>query len=117
MEETNYHRATVGIVEVSAGSDTPAFQSMADDNNEKTTSVNKAPETVVTGDTVQYRSEKTFVQKLSLWQPSPGLSPFKRSLASLKFLGWPVIFYCGFSYGSYLVSGLHGPIWPPLPTL
>ncbi|EEU34751.1 uncharacterized protein NECHADRAFT_94856 [Fusarium vanettenii 77-13-4] len=50
-----------------------------------------------------YAAPKTFIQKMSLWQPSPGQNMLKRAVRSLSFLSWPVIFYAGFSYGSYLI--------------
>ncbi|KAF2844716.1 MFS transporter-like protein [Plenodomus tracheiphilus IPT5] len=46
---------------------------------------------------------KSYTQKLSLWQPTPGQNMVSRAIRSLKYLGWPVIFYAGFSYGSYLI--------------
>ncbi|KAF1847996.1 MFS general substrate transporter [Cucurbitaria berberidis CBS 394.84] len=48
-------------------------------------------------------STKTFIQKLSIWQPSPGHHMLESAKRSLKYLSWPVIFYAGFSYGSYLI--------------
>ncbi|RAO73917.1 uncharacterized protein BHQ10_009929 [Talaromyces amestolkiae] len=46
---------------------------------------------------------KSFVAKTSLVQFNPGQNMFKHALQSLKYLGWPVILYAGFSYGSYLI--------------
>ncbi len=40
---------------------------------------------------------------MSLWQPFPGEKPITKAMRILQFLGWPVIFYAGFSYGSYLI--------------
>lgn len=47
--------------------------------------------------------KKSLAQRLSIWQPSPGQNMFVRAKRSLAYLGWPVIFYAGFSYGSYLI--------------
>ncbi|KAH7009421.1 uncharacterized protein B0I36DRAFT_342356 [Microdochium trichocladiopsis] len=44
------------------------------------------------------------MQKLSIWQPSPGQGMLSRALRSVRFLSWPIIFYAGFSYGTYLIS-------------
>ncbi|KAI4718775.1 MFS general substrate transporter [Aureobasidium sp. EXF-10727] len=46
---------------------------------------------------------KSFWDKLALWSPTPGPSILSCSTLSLKLLSWPVIFYAGFSYGSYLI--------------
>jgi hypothetical protein len=40
---------------------------------------------------------------MSLWTPTPGPNILQSAIRSLRFLGWPVIFYSGFSYGSYLI--------------
>lgn len=47
--------------------------------------------------------KKSYAERLSIWQPSPGHNMFVRAKRSLTYLGWPVIFYAGFSYGSYLI--------------
>lgn len=98
LEETNYTRRTSkaapGVASVLEQASTVAEQ-----DPEKT-----VPLTVqsVASDVVGTTS-KSFAQKISLWQPSPGPSMFSRAIRSLKYLGWPVIFYSGFSYGSYLI--------------
>lgn len=109
MEETNYRRSTVGIVEIDSGTQTPTAEAKDERDAEKTASVTREPAlaSIEKGTTVKYGSKKTFVQKLSLWQPSPGQDVVGRAIMSLKYLSWPVIFYAGFSYGSYLVS--HAP--------
>ncbi len=103
LEETNYKRATVGVVETTSGSHTPTSASNDEKVGEKVPEISNAPATVESG-TVAYGTNKTYLQKLSLWQPSPGENMLPRAMRSLKYLSWPVIFYAGFSYGSYLVS-------------
>lgn len=106
LEETNYQRATVGIVEMTSGTQTPTSSTATESKVENTLSATQTPEMInVESGIVEYQSQKTFVQKLSLWQPSPGPNHFKRVIASLRYLGWPVIFYVGFSNGSFIVSG------------
>ncbi|KAM0282488.1 hypothetical protein ACHAQH_003002 [Verticillium albo-atrum] len=96
MEETNYNRkSTAAVVEAPS----LAADSLMDG---KTVSAEAAPPIASeTGE--MYSAPKTFVQKMSLWQPSPGQNMPSRALRSLSFLSWPVIFYAGFSYGSYLI--------------
>jgi hypothetical protein len=99
MEETNYNRKTIGIV---AAPDTPLSQETGKvDDEEKTHSVDALSIDHSAGEVSMV--PKTFVQKLSIWQPSPGQNMFLRAFRSLKYLSWPVIFYAGFSYGSYLI--------------
>ncbi|KAK7417644.1 hypothetical protein QQX98_004465 [Neonectria punicea] len=97
MEETNYNRMTTDISTDTALSSTES----------KSPSDDKAPAEAVNPHLAEigevYAAPKTFVQKLSIWQPSPGQNMIHRALRSLKFLSWPVIFYAGFSYGSYLI--------------
>ncbi|KAF2872796.1 putative MFS transporter [Massariosphaeria phaeospora] len=97
MEETNYNRKTSGIVTISSSTTSEATGKVGDE--EKTRSV--SPGSVVDGDSTA--KTKTFAQKLSVWQPTPGQNIPQRAIRSLKYLGWPCIFYAGFSYGSYLI--------------
>lgn len=99
MEETNYNRVMVpgAIVQVSSRT--------TDDQNEKkaNSSAQATPSASTAENGEVYPASKTFIQKMSLWQPSPGPSIYRRAFRSLKLLSWPVIFYAGFSYGSYLI--------------
>ncbi|OAL30556.1 hypothetical protein AYO22_01508 [Fonsecaea multimorphosa] len=99
MEETNYTRKTAGlIVEVDTPPPEPSAAMDATDKEKlPTTVLSTAPSPA------QYGSPKTFAQKLSLWSPQPGQPMFQRAWRSLTYLTWPVIFYAGFSYGSYLI--------------
>ena len=94
MEETNYNRKTTGVV---ADTDTPPSEPAIDTDSEKN------PKAVLSSPTAEYGAPKTFVQKLSLWTPNPGQPMIQRAMRSLSYLSWPVIFYAGFSYGSYLI--------------
>jgi MFS family permease len=95
MEETNYTREVVS-------EDTPEVTlSQGEIKNEKSDPVTADTPTAENGEV--YNTPKTFIQKMSLWQPSPGQNMLTRSWRSLKYLTWPVIFYAGFSYGSYLI--------------
>ncbi|KAJ9634711.1 hypothetical protein H2204_006160 [Knufia peltigerae] len=111
MEETNYRRSTVGIVEElgSSGTQTPVLtdpkdeKTVVDGKNDATSTGDADVASVEKGTFRHGRSHKTFMQKLSLWQTSPGQDMLGRAIQSLKYLSWPVIFYAGFSYGSYLI--------------
>lgn len=97
MEETNYNRRTSGIV---AAPDSPPPEDTGKvGDEEKARPV--SPLSAGPGEITMV--PKTFAQKLSLWQLSPGQSMLQRAIQSLKYLSWPVIFYAGFSYGSYLI--------------
>ncbi|KNG46118.1 MFS general substrate transporter [Stemphylium lycopersici] len=98
MEETNYVRRIDGVaVRRAPSSPNPAVATVTDEEKvEATTTHSTASDDIRT-------STKTFTQKLSLWQPSPGTNVLQRAKRSLIYLSWPVIFYSGFSYGSYLI--------------
>lgn len=97
MEETNYNRKTSGIV---TETESPPSEAVIDADHEKNPVIGKA----TTPEHGQISApKKTFVQKLALWNPSPGKGMIPRAIRSLQYLGWPVIFYAGFSYGSYLI--------------
>lgn len=86
MEETNYNRSRVAV------------SREEDTNGEKL-----APTPRITEEGKIENQAKKFVAKMSLVQASSDQSMFKHALQSLRYLGWPVIFYAGFSYGSYLI--------------
>ncbi|KAM0550259.1 hypothetical protein ACHAPJ_008928 [Fusarium lateritium] len=98
MEETNYTRGAA------PGADIPTNSQTGEDKNDKSRPDAKATTQEPVSEIGEiYAAPRTFVQKMSIWQPSPGRNMFSRSLQSLKYLSWPVIFYAGFSYGSYLI--------------
>ncbi|KAH6684966.1 major facilitator superfamily domain-containing protein [Plectosphaerella plurivora] len=97
MEETNYNRKPMA-----PATDSAMLPDAATADDEKDLSPRAKPTASEhSGET--YAAPKTFLQKMSLWQPSPGQNMLNRAMRSLKFLSWPVIFYAGFSYGSYLI--------------
>jgi MFS family permease len=91
LEETNYSRAS----SAESSSDTV---SVHQDSSKEAFRI----EPSVPSETTQAH-KKSLAQRLSIWQPSPGQNMFIRAKRSLSYLGWPVIFYAGFSYGSYLI--------------
>jgi hypothetical protein len=97
MEETNYQRRPTGSGSTLNSPSTALTVDPVD--QEKAHRVTSKPATSIKAGTVT----KPFVQKLSVWQPTPGQSMLKRAKRSLQYLSWPVIAYCGFSYGSYLI--------------
>ncbi|KAJ5528039.1 hypothetical protein N7513_012198 [Penicillium frequentans] len=102
MEETNYVRedsiqdATVANVRVGSS------HSSHSSDPEKAPVDQSVPATET--ETGVVYSKKTYWQQLSLLGPKQKQNTmFRRLWQSLYFLSWPVIFYAGFSYGSYLV--------------
>ena len=98
LEETNYTRQTTGIV---TGLDSPPPESAATSEDQEKNP--RLQETTSNQNGVVTTVPKTFTAKLKLWYPNPGANMFERAWRSLKYLTWPVIFYAGFSYGSYLI--------------
>lgn len=99
MEETNYNRETIGIIAIL--DKTPLEETGKVGDEEKARPVSASSTDHCTGEISTV--PKSFVQKLSIWQPSPGQNMFQRAFRSLQYLTWPVVFYAGFSYGSYLI--------------
>ncbi|KAJ5218248.1 uncharacterized protein N7498_000347 [Penicillium cinerascens] len=99
MEETNYVReqtedAIIANVRLGSSHD---FQSSDPEKAEPKT------EPVSPG-TGQIYTKKTYVQKLALLGPKQKQNNmFRQFWQTLYYLSWPVIFYAGFSYGSYLI--------------
>ncbi|KAK5133040.1 hypothetical protein LTR08_008245 [Meristemomyces frigidus] len=101
MEETNYDRKNVTVVDKgSQGSaEPPTALAVA---GKVATTIDTADSSSVEAGTVQY-TKKSYLQKLSIMdRPRKQRMPY-RVLLSLRLVSWPVIFYAGFSYGSYLI--------------
>ncbi|KAJ8116871.1 hypothetical protein OPT61_g1800 [Boeremia exigua] len=96
MEETNYTRASNTPRAVDGASSVYQGDSKGAIKIESKIESQTSPDALAT-------PKKSFAQKLSVWQPSPGQSIASRAKRSLKFLSWPVVCYAGFSYGSYLI--------------
>ncbi len=91
MEETNYVRGSVGVV--------------YDSGTPKDEEAKGVSEVVSNVDVQHYAPEKTFLQKLKMFEgvaDRPFLMHW-RAWQSIKFISWPNIFYAGFSYGTYLI--------------
>ncbi|KAK8854981.1 major facilitator superfamily domain-containing protein [Apiospora arundinis] len=96
MEETNYDRRTVGVVT------TQPLDASEEEKKAKTEQSGPAAVSY-TSTGPDEAGKKTFVQKLSLFdRPRPFMMHY-RAWQSLKLLSWPVVFYSGFSYGTYLI--------------
>ncbi|KAI0019462.1 major facilitator superfamily domain-containing protein [Xylariomycetidae sp. FL0641] len=117
MEETNYDRATVGVVAASSSAPGSAVDVGAEagekkspTTDEKTQDAAPSPDETTSeppasqpGGAIEGTRTKTFWQRLSLVdKPRPFMMHY-RAWQSLKLLSWPVVFYAGFSYGTYLV--------------
>lgn len=106
LEETNYDRKTVGVIEgvreISASdpeAKSPTGETKPSSEKGPGADVPQSPGAEPKG---AYQ-RKTYRQKLALWdKPRPFMMGW-RAAQILKLLSWPVIFYAGFSYGTYLV--------------
>ncbi|XDG03625.1 hypothetical protein ABKA04_003240 [Annulohypoxylon sp. FPYF3050] len=95
MEETNYDRRTVGIIAEPVPEEEKGKEASKDSSNavSRVASLEPRPSTTT----------KSFWQKLSVVdKPRPFMMHY-RAWQSLKLLSWPVVFYSGFSYGTYLI--------------
>ncbi|KAH8648440.1 major facilitator superfamily domain-containing protein [Xylariales sp. PMI_506] len=91
LEETNYDRKSAGVVTTTTAAAAALVPTAADAEKSNDEAEKEA------------YSTKTFWQKLSLFDtPRPFMMHY-RAWESLKFLTWPVVFYSGFSYGTYLI--------------
>ncbi|RAL09256.1 putative MFS transporter [Aspergillus homomorphus CBS 101889] len=98
MEETNYVREHRTLPD----SQTPSSTRTSEQNEKE-----KAPSGVVQHPDTEYSvmyKKKSYIRKLSLLGPRlPRNNMFRRLWHTIYYLSWPVIFYAGFSYGSYLI--------------
>lgn len=93
MEETNYDRATVGVVEDTTAAETPSNK-LVDD--EKAVGTVQPPASTTESATGSNYSHKTFWQKISLRDAPRPNRFFHRMKQQLAFLAWPVVFYAGY---------------------
>ncbi|RDW87886.1 hypothetical protein BP5796_03580 [Coleophoma crateriformis] len=101
MEETNFNRHTVGIVEFVASSSNSTKESA---DQEKMAGIPEPSATAI--NTHNMYHEKSYWQKLSLLgkpQPNKLSTMIKRPFT---FVSLPVIVYCGFSYGCTVMWAL-----------
>ncbi|KAJ0118245.1 hypothetical protein J7T55_009028 [Diaporthe amygdali] len=106
LEETNYDRKTVGVIEGIQASSAVDSEAASPSNESKSLPEKGpgagTPESPAAELSTPYK-RKTYRQKLALWdKPRPFMMVW-RAVQILKLLSWPVIFYAGFSYGTYLV--------------
>ena len=98
MEETNYDRKAPAVV--NKGSDSPLEKG---DDLEKQPGVITPASSSSNDGGLRNTKTKSYMQKLSLKDKPRPQRMFYRFLLSFRLIGWPVIFYAGFSYGSYLI--------------
>ncbi|KAE8354139.1 putative MFS transporter [Aspergillus coremiiformis] len=100
MEETNYMRDIDGNVASSNPAEPPT--STSEKEQEKTLPSDISRHTM--SELGEVYNKKTYIQKLSLLGPhQPKSHMLRRLWHGLYYLSWPVVFYAGFSYGSYLI--------------
>ncbi|KAI9934478.1 hypothetical protein MW887_000092 [Aspergillus wentii] len=102
MEETTYVREQVEIIDPATpiGSSTTGSEH---GGQEKALPPSERPRSTSPACGVVY-TKKSYWQKLALLGPRPPKNNmFRRLWQQLYYLSWPVIFYAGFSYGSYLI--------------
>ncbi|KAL4811924.1 major facilitator superfamily domain-containing protein [Aspergillus spinulosporus] len=103
MEETNYARQRPSMsdraVEVSASENNNKKENEKDPMRSTSSSQSRSDPEVG----VMY-SKKTYMRKLSILGPRQARNNMlRRAWQTIYYLSWPVIFYAGFSYGSYLI--------------
>ncbi|KAH6658748.1 major facilitator superfamily domain-containing protein [Truncatella angustata] len=92
MEETNYDRSIDGIL---AHSQTNVAPTSSEKAESPALGTPETRELIV--------QPKSFWRKLSIVDKPRSFTMHQRAWQSLKLLSWPVVFYSGFSYGTYLV--------------
>jgi MFS family permease len=100
MEETNYDRNSIGIVETGGTPASGSQRALTDPERSFKTapdadSTQKPPTSV--------KPTKSFWQKLSLKDQSRPQLMHHRVKRQLAFVLWPNVFYAGFAYGSTLI--------------
>lgn len=104
MEETTYHRVfrQPEPENCSSSTETPVDGSkIVFSTGKNNSSAAASSEQAENG--YMYVAPKAFLQKLSIWHPFPSEHIPRRVIKIIKLFSWPIVFYAGFSYGSYLI--------------
>jgi MFS family permease len=104
MEETNYDRSSVGVI-YNNGASTPDNAACETGGYEAASKQVPVLDTGAAGNPSLdlEGKEKTFWQKIAILdKPRPFMMHW-RAWQSIKLLSWPVVFYSGFSFGTYLI--------------
>ncbi|KAG4279596.1 hypothetical protein FPRO04_13574 [Fusarium proliferatum] len=102
MEETNYSRDP---------QDPNSWrESLSPPRNDKSNEAEDGPFGVRSQHGINSHAERRlcakprkFIKRMSLWKPSLDQKMSTQAWRCLEYLGWPVICFAGFSYGSYLI--------------
>ncbi|KAL4913820.1 kinase-like protein [Aspergillus aurantiobrunneus] len=98
MEETNYVR------EKPSTPDSPAATTAPEGNKTKEKALPTQPSSQGDPEIGVVHNKKTYMQNLSIRRPHQAKNNMlRRARQTVYYLSWPVIFYAGFSYGSYLI--------------
>ncbi|KAL3449110.1 MFS transporter [Aspergillus insuetus] len=105
MEETNYSRQMTNAMSAVALGESPNSSSEQENRiNHLSKDPVQQPDLADTEPGIIYsHHSKTAMQRLALFGPSQPNNMIRRARLTLRFLSWPVVFYAGFSYGSYLI--------------
>ncbi|KAM0480185.1 hypothetical protein ACHAPX_004010 [Trichoderma viride] len=108
LEETNYERQTVGVIYAEGSQEgvsekTSPSAAATSNKDEGATSSWANNDGASSGNIVLQGVEKTYWQKLSLLDKPRPFTMHKRAWQILRLIAWPVVFYSGFSYGTYLI--------------
>lgn len=102
MEETNYDRKTIGVVELNGSSASSTTEPASE--AEKGVQPTEHPTSTVQADTVYH--QKTFFQKMSLIDKPRPNNLLMMAWRPFTFVTLPVVVYSGFAYGCTVVWAL-----------
>lgn len=107
LEETNYDREPLEIIYAEDAHGGSVEKTASPSPSPVAATGNESDEAALPQDGVNRAmlqgTEKTYWQKLALFdKPRPFLM-HRRAWQILRLIAWPVVFYSGFSYGTYLI--------------
>ncbi|KAL6864634.1 major facilitator superfamily domain-containing protein [Trichoderma novae-zelandiae] len=108
LEETNYDRPLVGVVYAAEAHESPGEKTASSSSSSGAAAGNESYGAAALpmdngNSTMLQGKEKSYWKKLSLLdEPRPFLM-HRRAWQILRLIAWPVVFYSGFSYGTYLI--------------
>ncbi|TFA98379.1 hypothetical protein CCMA1212_009875 [Trichoderma ghanense] len=107
LEETNYDRPLVGIIRVAEAHDGTSEKTTSSSSTGAAAGNESHGAADVFADdsnsAMLQGKETSYWQKLSLLDKSRPFQMHRRAWQILRLIAWPVVFYSGFSYGTYLI--------------
>ncbi|KAH0496074.1 hypothetical protein TgHK011_003456 [Trichoderma gracile] len=107
LEETNYDRTLVGTIQAADARESTSAKTVSSSSTRAAVGNESHGAAALPADdsssAMLQGERKSYRQKLSLFDKPRPFQMHTRAWQILRLIAWPVVFYSGFSYGTYLI--------------